>query len=68
MAVQELACLPVAAPRPQTDSMPLSMANQGETVIVETIHGGRSLVRRLYDLGLNPGARVQVIKNDSSGR
>jgi ferrous iron transport protein A len=43
------------------------MATRGQTVIIRQIRGGRRLRRRLLDLGLNPGARIRVLKNERSG-
>lgn len=48
-------------------TMPLSLVSRGETVIIQQIHGGRKLCRRLLDMGMNQGAQVQVLKNGVSG-
>jgi len=46
---------------------PLSMAGRGESVIVREIDCGNCLHKRLCDIGLYPGTRLEVVKNDSSG-
>ena len=47
--------------------MPLTMVNRGEAVIVRKVKGCDTVRQRLIDLGLNPGATVQVLKNERSG-
>jgi Fe2+ transport system protein FeoA len=49
---------------PSQPAMPLSLAARGQTVIIHQINGGRSLRQRLFDLGLNQGAQVQILKNE----
>lgn len=51
----------------QERMLPLSLVNQGESVIVRQIRGGRELRQRLFDLGLHPGARIRVVKNEQPG-
>ena len=45
-------------------TMPLSMASRGETVIVRHIHGQPKMRQRLFDLGLNQGAEIRIVKNE----
>lgn len=45
-------------------TMPLSMVSRGETVIVRHIHGQPKLRQRLFDLGLNQGAEIRIVKNE----
>jgi ferrous iron transport protein A len=52
---------------PQVPAMPLSMVARGEAVIVKQVNGCRTVRQRLLDLGLNPGAQVRVLKNETSG-
>lgn len=52
---------------PQGPSMPLSMVNRGEAVIVRQVNGCKTVRQRLIDLGLNPGAQIHVLKNEVSG-
>lgn len=47
--------------------MPLSLVATGQVVTVQQVNGGRSLRQRLFDLGLNHGAVVQVVQNDMVG-
>ena len=53
---------------PQTISsqpvMPLSLAAQGETVVIHQIRGGKKLRQRLMDLGLNLSEPIRILKND----
>lgn len=58
---------PVATNSTDQPLLPLGLASSGEAVIVRQIRGGRQLRQRLQDLGLNPGARVQIIQNQLSG-
>ncbi|NLP45564.1 MAG: ferrous iron transport protein A [Epulopiscium sp.] len=44
---------------------PLLFFPQGEKGIVSKIMGGRKIDKRLYEMGLNTGSEVQVIKNDA---
>jgi ferrous iron transport protein A len=48
-------------------TMPLTMATVGEGVRIREIRGGRRLRRRLADMGLNPGTRLQVIFTNRDG-
>lgn len=52
---------------PTGPMMPLTMVNRGEAAIVRKVKGCGTVRQRLLDLGLNPGAKVQVLKNESSG-
>lgn len=51
----------------QERMLPLSLVSQGENVVVRQIRGGRELRQRLLDLGLHPGARIRVVKNEQPG-
>lgn len=44
-------------------TMPLALASPGEKVRVERITGGDEVARHLSDLGLTPGAEVEVISS-----
>lgn len=48
-------------------SIPLTFVSGGTTVKIRAIRGGHRLKQRLYDIGLNQGASVRVIKNDTTG-
>ncbi len=52
---------------PQQPAMPLTMVARGESVIVTQVNGGQALRQRLIDLGLNLGAHIRVLKNESCG-
>lgn len=45
-------------------SMPLSLATQGETVLIHQIRGGKQLRQRLFDLGLHQGSLIRIVKNE----
>ncbi|WP_420643876.1 FeoA family protein [Candidatus Leptofilum sp.] len=51
---------------PTGPMMPLTMVNRGEAAIVRKVKGCGTVRQRLLDLGLNPGATVQVLKNESA--
>jgi len=48
--------------------MPLSMAKQGETVVVGEIMGGKDARSRLASMGIRPGDSLEVINNNCLGR
>lgn len=43
------------------------MTKTGDTVRVMAISGGRTARKKLMDLGIIPGERVKVLRNDSAG-
>lgn len=45
--------------------LPLNFFNVGEKGIVDSIVGGKGIVKRLISMGLNKGARVEVVRNDN---
>ncbi|MCW4049104.1 MAG: ferrous iron transport protein A [Candidatus Bathyarchaeota archaeon] len=47
--------------------MPLIMLSEGAKATVIEVHGGRSLCRRLAEMGFNVGDRVLMIKNHRPG-
>ena len=47
--------------------MPLAMAREGETVLVQCVDCGMGLKRRLCDLGLYDNTKIKIVKNDISG-
>lgn len=47
--------------------MPLTLAAEGEEVILVSVDGGQILRKRLADLGLNPGMTLRVIQMDPEG-
>jgi ferrous iron transport protein A len=53
--------------RPEPTAVPLSLVARGETVVIRQINGGGRLRQRLFDLGLNQGARVRVVQNELPG-
>jgi len=48
--------------------MPLTMAKEGERVMIREIAGGRRKQARLTDMGLRPGDLIEIINNAGRGR
>ena len=48
--------------------MPLAMAKTGERVIVVEMAGGWNARRRLVDMGLRQGDRIEIVNNTGMGR
>ncbi len=46
------------------DYLPLISLHSGETCTIGRIVAGRSATKRLYEMGFNTGAQIQVLKND----
>lgn len=46
---------------------PLSVVEEGKTVRIIKIVGGRGLVRRLHEIGLLPGAEITIVRNSGFG-
>ena len=47
--------------------IPLSMTRQGEKARVSRIAAGKGLVRRLTEMGLLPGAEIEIISGGRAG-
>jgi len=47
--------------------MPLAMAKVGEEVVLREILWGSKMKKKLEDMGLTPGVRINVISNDLNG-
>ncbi|MFZ5969276.1 MAG: FeoA family protein [Bacillota bacterium] len=47
--------------------MPLAMAKIGEEVVLKQILWGPKMKKKLEDMGLTPGVRINVISNDLNG-
>jgi ferrous iron transport protein A len=50
------------------DSFPLAMAQEGETLRVVGLTGGRNLARRLTELGLPVGAELELVTTAGGGQ
>jgi ferrous iron transport protein A len=50
-----------------TITRPLSQVEEGQTVSIVAIDGGRELRGRLTTMGLLPKTRISVIRNGKSG-
>jgi len=51
---------PTYAPRSRR---PLSKVDEGETVRISEIRGGRNLRRRLLEMGFLPGTEIMIVVN-----
>lgn len=45
-------------------NMPLTFLNIGEKGIVESINGNDNISKRLYEMGINRGSNIEIVKND----
>ena len=52
----------------RTPLMPLTMAKDGERVVIREIVGGWKRQARLTDMGLRPGDLIEIINNAGRGR
>lgn len=43
------------------------MAGEGEKVRIVSLRGGKGLQDRLFGMGLNVGAEVEIMRNDGAG-
>jgi len=50
-----------------SNAQPLSLIEEGRTVRIKSISGGRGLKHRLYDMGLYDGVLIKILRNDASG-
>ncbi len=46
---------------------PLAMADEGKTLRILALHGGKGLAMRLTELGLNVGTEIRVIQRQGGG-
>lgn len=51
----------------QVERVPLSRIKPGQSVKLISIDGGCTLQSRLASLGLIPGARIEVVRNNTNG-
>ncbi|WP_295403186.1 FeoA family protein [uncultured Thiocystis sp.] len=59
-------------PVAQTDAAgakpyPLTMATEGERVRIQSLQGGKGLMLRLTELGLNQGAELRIVQRQGGG-
>lgn len=45
-------------------NIPLTFLSIGEKGIVEFIKGNDNISKRLYEMGINKGSTIEIIKND----
>jgi Fe2+ transport system protein FeoA len=50
-----------------TTSQNLSQIRQGEKVIIDSLHEGNELNRRLTSLGFTPGVDIEIMQNYGRG-
>ena len=48
-------------------TIPLTMVENGRTVRLVSVDGGRQLLMRLAEMGLTPGAEIEVVSNTYHG-
>lgn len=48
----------------QQPALPMSLAAEGETVLIHQIRGGKKMRQRLMDLGMNLSEPIRILKND----
>lgn len=59
---------PSSSGRTEVDKpFPLMMASDGERVRIRSLSGGKSLVMRLTELGLNQGTELRIIQRQGGG-
>jgi Fe2+ transport system protein FeoA len=47
-----------------TENISLDMIKPNESARIKEIHGGHTACKRLFELGLNRGSEVKMMKND----
>lgn len=58
---------PPQGARSEPEAMPLAAASPGEHVRIAEVLGGKHLLRRLADLGLRVGSRLEVVNRRGCG-
>lgn len=53
--------------QPSAKPFPLTMAGEGERVRIQTLRGGKGLMLRLTELGLNQGTELRIVQRQGSG-
>jgi ferrous iron transport protein A len=46
-------------------SMPLNFIGIGKSAEINSVQGGESLTKKIMEMGMNTGAIIKIIKNDS---
>lgn len=46
--------------------IPLNAASSGRDVQINNLIGGESICKKLMEMGVNKGAVIKIVKNDSS--
>ena len=57
----------ITSPPHEVHAFPLAMASEGSRVRVRLLQGGKSLVMRLTELGLNQGTELIVVQRQGGG-
>lgn len=57
----------MAPPDPDAKPFPLSMAEEGATLRIQSLNAGRGLALRLTELGLNVGSELRVVQRQGGG-
>jgi len=53
-------------PAPQGTSLSLGMLQDGDVAIVVDVRGGHGMRRRMADMGMATGARIEVVSDTAS--
>ncbi|MBL0700722.1 MAG: ferrous iron transport protein A [Desulfosarcina sp.] len=49
-------------------SFSLRLANEGESVRISSLRGGKNFRNRLVSMGLNVGSKIKIVQNRSGGK
>jgi ferrous iron transport protein A len=58
---------PAMTSPPPDKAFPLIMAAEGERLRVVALHGGKGLIARLTELGLNVGSEISIVQRQGGG-
>lgn len=47
--------------------LPLVLLSRGETARIVRIHGGRGVRKRLFDIGIAPGKKIEIVHGWGKG-
>lgn len=46
------------------ENIPLTFLNIGEKGTVKNIQGNDTIAKKLYEMGINKGSNIEIVKND----
>ncbi|QDA31371.1 ferrous iron transport protein A [Thermococcus indicus] len=47
--------------------LPLTFVEEGREVVLRAVHGGKGMAKKLTEMGLVPGTRVKIVRNQRCG-